>query len=100
MAIIVIAVVAAFVVTAVCGMSAQQTEELPHNAPAPKDPTHDSLGPVYTYNGEGTMRVYVFTDTDSGVQYLVSDKGGVTPRLGKNGHIIGVVDEVTQDDEV
>lgn len=62
--------------------------------------THDSLGPVYTYNGEGTMRVYVFTDPDSGIQYLISDKGGITPRLGKNGHIIGVIDEAVEDDEV
>lgn len=95
MAILVIAITIAFAVTAFGAIEDnEQQSELPMEAPAPKkDPTHDSLGPVYTYDGEGTMRVYVFTDPDSGVQYLVSDKGGITPRLGKNGHIIGVVDE-------
>lgn len=92
MAILVIAIIVALAVTAF-GVF-EDKEELPYEAPAPKtDPTHDSLGPVYTYNGKGTMRVYVFTDPDSGVQYLVNDKGGITPRLGQNGHIIGVVDE-------
>lgn len=92
MAVLVIAIIVALAVTAF-GVF-EDKEELPYEAPAPKkDPTHDSLGPVYTYDGEGTMRVYVFTDPDSGVQYLVSDKGGITPRLGQNGHIIGVVDE-------
>lgn len=101
MAVLVIAVVVAFAVTAIGSMQSQaEVTELPDSAPAPKDPTHDSLGPVYTYNGEGTMRVYVFTDPDKGVQYLINDKGGMTPRLDTNGHIIGVVDEVTQDDEV
>lgn len=54
--------------------------------------THDSLAPTYTYDGQ-IIRTYVFTDPDSGVQYLVTDAGGITPRLGTNGHIIGVVDE-------
>lgn len=95
MAILVIAITIAFAVTVFGAIEDQERQsELPMEAPAPKkDPTHDSLGPVYTYDGEGTMRVYVFTDPDSGVQYLVNDKGGITPRLGKNGHIIGVIDE-------
>ena len=69
-------------------------EPLPDEAPAPVEATikHDSLAPTYTYDGE-IIRWYVFTDPDSGVQYRVNDRGGCTPRLGTNGHIIGVVDE-------
>ena len=56
-------------------------------------PSHDSLGPTYLYDGQSVIRWYVFTDPDSGVQYLVNDRGGCTPRLerpvremgGKNG---------------
>lgn len=72
----------------------ETAEPLPGEAPAPVEATikHDSLAPTYTYNGE-IIRWYVFTDPDSGVQYLVNDRGGCTPRLGTNGHIIGVVDE-------
>lgn len=100
MAVLVIAIVMAFAVTAMGSMESQQAEvtEAHEEAPAPKI-THDSLAPTYTYDGD-IIRTYVFTDPDSGVQYLVSDKGGITPRLGKNGHIIGVVDEAVEDDEV
>ena len=74
--------------------SKETGEALPDEAPAPKEKkiTHDSLAPTYTYDGE-IIRTYVFTDPDSGIQYLVTDAGGITPRLGKNGHIIGVTDE-------
>ena len=41
---------------------------------------HDSLDVTRTYDGE-MIRWYVFTDPDSGAQYLVNDRGGVTPRL-------------------
>lgn len=100
MAILVIATVMAFAVTAMGSMESQQAEvtETHDEAPAPKI-THDSLAPTYTYDGD-IIRTYVFTDPDSGVQYLVTDKGGITPRLGKNGHIIGVVDEAVEYDEV
>ena len=53
--------------------------------------THDSLAPTYTYDGD-TIRWYVFTDPDNGVQYLVNDRGGCTPRLGENGVPVGVVE--------
>lgn len=52
--------------------------------------THDSLAPTYTYDGELTIRWYVFTDPDTSVQYLVNDLGGCTPRLDQYGHVIGV----------
>lgn len=42
--------------------------------------THDALGPVYTSEGD-IIKVYVFTDPDTDIQYLVSDRGGLTPRL-------------------
>lgn len=43
-------------------------------------PTMSPLGPVYTEDGN-TIRMYVFTDPDTDIQYLVSDRGGVTPRI-------------------
>lgn len=70
-------------------------EPLPDEAPTPPVEakiTHDSLAPIYTYDGE-IIRTYVFTDPEKGVQYLVNDRGGMTPRLDTNGHIIGVQDE-------
>lgn len=72
----------------------ETAEPLPGEAPAPVEATikHDSLAPTYTYDGE-IIRWYVFTDPDSGVQYLVNDRGGCTPRLGTNGHVMGVQDE-------
>lgn len=42
--------------------------------------TGSSLGPVYTSSGE-TIKVYVFVDPETDIQYLVSDRGGITPRL-------------------
>ena len=40
----------------------------------------DSLG--HTYTAEGDMiKLYVIIDPDSGIEYLVSDHGGITPRI-------------------
>lgn len=44
-------------------------------------PTHDSLAPTYTYDGE-CIRWYVFTDPDTSIQYLVNDRGGCCVREG------------------
>lgn len=44
-------------------------------------PSHDSLGPTYLYDGKDVIRWYVFTDPDTGQQYLVNDRGGCTPRV-------------------
>ncbi len=52
--------------------------------------THDSLAPTYTYDGQLTIRWYVFTDPDTGVQYLVNDLGGCTPRLDQSGEPMGI----------
>lgn len=68
---------------------------LSHNLPteAERRPehviTHDSLAPTYTYDGE-VIRWYVLTDPDTGVQYLVNDRGGATPRLDRYGRTMGV----------
>lgn len=43
--------------------------------------THDSMAITYTYDGE-SIRYYVMTDPDTGAQYIVTDHGGITPRLG------------------
>lgn len=67
------------------------TRDLPSKqAQAEPKVTHDSLAPTYTYDGELTIRWYVFTDPDTSVQYLVNDLGGCTPRLDQYGHVIGV----------
>ena len=50
---------------------------------------HDSLAPTYTYDGE-IIRWYVLIDPDTGVQYLVNDRGGCTPRLDQYGNIMGL----------
>lgn len=43
--------------------------------------THDSMTAVHTYNGE-TIRFYVMVDPDTGVQYVVNDRGGMCVREG------------------
>lgn len=50
--------------------AAEQTEHLI---------THDSMTAIHTYNGE-TIRFYVMTDPDTGVQYIVNDRGGMCLR--------------------
>lgn len=54
------------------------TYEPPRRAVA--EPTHDSLCATYTHDGD-IIRVYSVTDSDTGVEYLVSDHGGITPRI-------------------
>ena len=49
---------------------------------------HDSLAPTYTHDGE-IIRWYVFIDPDSSMQYLVNDRGGCCPRIGKDGIQMG-----------
>lgn len=41
--------------------------------------THDSMTAVHTYNGEA-IRFYVMTDPDTGVEYIVNDRGGMCLR--------------------
>lgn len=50
---------------------------------------HDSLAPTYTHDGE-TIRWYVFIDPDSNLQYLVNDRGGCCPRIGRDGIQMGL----------
>lgn len=49
---------------------------------------HDSLAPTYTHDGE-IIRWYVFCDPDTGLQYLVNDRGGCCPRNSKDGMQMG-----------
>lgn len=51
--------------------------------------THDSMAVTYTYDGE-MIRWYVLIDPDSGVQYVVNDRGGCCPRISHDGSIMGV----------
>ena len=67
----------------------------PPEGETPKTATieaHDSMTYARTHDG-GTIRVYVVTDPDTCVQYVVSDRGGVTPRLRRDGTPMGVVTE-------
>lgn len=48
---------------------------------------HDSLDATLTQDG-AYVSWYVFIDPDTGVEYLVNDRGGCTPRLDKNGEMM------------
>ena len=51
--------------------------------------THDSMCVTYTYDGE-MIRWYVMIDPDTGVQYLVNDRGGCCVRLDPYRSPVGV----------
>ena len=50
-------------------------------------PRMDSLAATFTADGD-CIKLYVIRDPDTGLEYLVSDHGGITPRLGYNEHVI------------
>ena len=50
---------------------------------------HSSLTLTYTYDGE-MIRWYVMVDPDTGIEYLVNDLGGTTPRLSKTNDVMSV----------
>lgn len=52
---------------------------------------HDSLTATATYDGQ-LIRWYVLIDPDTGMQYLVNDRGGCCPRLDADGEQMGVTD--------
>ena len=65
---------------------AKKVEGVRRTAPYP---SHDSLAPTYLYDGQSVIRWYVFIDPDTGIQYLVNDRGGCTPRLDASGKQMG-----------
>lgn len=67
------------------------SEMIPTATEADQRPTHDSMTYARTYDGE-LIRVYVVTDPDTGAQYVVSDRGGITPRLDNFGRVMGTRD--------
>lgn len=78
---VIIGIVIVFLLVIVAGWLFTRNIENHHSAtPYPR---HDSLGPTYLHDGQSVIRWYVFTDPDTGVQYLVNDRGGTTPRLQK-----------------
>lgn len=77
----VIGIIIVFMLVILAGLYFTKKVESHHSATP--YPSHDSLGPTYLYDGKSVIRWYVFTDPDSGVQYLVNDRGGCTPRLEK-----------------
>lgn len=52
---------------------------------------HSSLTFNYTYDGE-MIRWYVMVDPDTGIEYLVNDRGGTTPRLSVTDGVMSVPD--------
>lgn len=50
-------------------------------------PTMDSMAFTYTSDGD-VIKVYVVTDPDYGRQYLVTDHGGITPRLKDQANVV------------
>lgn len=50
-------------------------------APVRTGPRHDSLTVNWTHDGEA-IRWYVMEDPDTGIQYLVNDRGGCCVREG------------------
>ena len=54
--------------------------------------TRSSLTHTWTTDGDD-IKAYVIADPDTQVQYVVTDHGGVTPRLDRDGQPMGVADE-------
>lgn len=69
----------------------KQTNDAAYAGPE-KVTRHDSLDVNFTYDGEA-IRWYVFIDPDTGVEYLVNDRGGCTPRLDGQGIPMGTTDK-------
>lgn len=89
--IVCLAVMAALVGIAWLGLR----DTCPTDGETPKTATverHDSMAYTRTHDGE-VIRVYVVTDPDTQVQYVVSDRGGIAPRLDRYGTPMGVVAE-------
>lgn len=53
-----------------------------NKAPEQIGATHDALTHTYTNEPDEPISAYVLTDPDTGIQYIVTSNGGITPRLG------------------
>lgn len=94
-AIVVVTVVVLVVVLAWIGVRQGASIHSEPTAPAKSVQLqrHDSLTHTYTHDGSDTIRIYVVTDPDMGVQYVVNDHGGITPRLDRYGMVMGTTTE-------
>jgi hypothetical protein len=72
--VVVVFIVFSLVVAALLVMASCSTPE--------REPRMDALTQTYTSTSGETVEVYVVTDPDTNIQYLVTDSGGLTPRLG------------------
>lgn len=79
-----VGIVCLIVIVMFVAIAVKLAMEVNESANAKPKIMHDSLGMVYTYNGE-IIREYVFTDPDSGLQYLINDRGGQSPRWNRDG---------------
>lgn len=66
------------------GMHEEQDPAPPQGAQRTMTP----MGCAYTENG-GRIDAYVVVDPDTQVQYVVTDHGGITPRLDRHGEPMG-----------
>ena len=69
-----------------CGLLAHQINQAAKSVPKK---THDSMTVTDTYDGE-KIRYYVMVDPDTGLQYVVNDRGGMCPRYDREGEQMGV----------
>jgi hypothetical protein len=92
--IVVFAIIEALTVLLVAYFAYRYAEAVEDSkAPLSTGPSHDSMAIGYDYQGEAT-RFYVMTDPDTGIQYVWSDNGGLSPRYDRYGRVMGVIDEV------
>ena len=66
--------------------------EVPTEAEQRPNPTHDSMTVSWTHDGEA-IRWYVMIDPDTGIQYVVNDRGGCCSRLDRYGNVMGVTSD-------
>lgn len=72
---------------------ATEGADLPDEAPAPevmREVPDNSIGSIVMRDGE-VMFLYVFPDPETGVEYLINDRGGMEKRTDNTGRVM--VDE-------
>lgn len=83
-----VVVVVVLMVGALVGFCLALAYEVNKEATAKPKQTHDSMTVTDTYNGE-KIRYYVMIDPDTGLQYVVNDRGGMCPRYNRDGEQMG-----------
>ena len=69
---------------------ATEGADLPDEAPAPevmRDVPDNSIGSIVMRDGT-VMHLYPFTDPETGVEWLLNDRGGMEPRVDTMGRVM------------